>query len=410
MTRKCAASGCNNSQKNKSISLHQFPKDLKLRNSWIFAMKREGFQPNSSSCVCSVHFKAEDFEVGNKSHKKRVHTFLKKNAVPSVFTTATGLPPYQQAQEEKQRTVLKRLNPVPNVMPRFPPVCLSDGNPCCEREAWENIPIVSNMCQKCALSCGENEGIGERKNKRKRCNATISTFTPEKGIIEAEDVPNVHTTLLHSQNQITNEKSVSVQATSATTNAAVQVVPGQKNASLQTDLKQSDMAALLKRIQFLEAKNKEHVERQKADKKMKQKLKNKVNYLLRKNAKLLMLISDMRKKELLSKQAALVLSDKFSDIDLDLIKGLVKDRKKGQKYTKNMRDFSVTLFYYSPRAYKYVAKLFFLPHVSTIRKWLGKVDAYPGISTKCHSIDSILQKKSHFSHSCRHREPSIRAP
>ena len=54
-------------------------------------------------------------------------------------------------------------------------------------------------------------------------------------------------------------------------------------------------------------------------------------------------------------------------------------KKKGQKYSKEFRDFAVTLFYYSPRAYKYVAKLFSMPNVRTIRRWITAVDALPGI-------------------------------
>ena len=59
--------------------------------------------------------------------------------------------------------------------------------------------------------------------------------------------------------------------------------------------------------------------------------------------------------------------------------GLVGKRKKGQKYSKEFRDFAVTLFYYSPRAYKYVAKLFSMPNLRTIRRWTTAVDALPGI-------------------------------
>ena len=151
MGKKCAAYGCKKGEETKGISLHQFPKDLNLRTAWVFAMKREGFQPNKYSRVCSVHFKVEDFEVGNKSHKNRVHRFVKKHAVPSIFTT--GLTSHMQVPKAK-RCAPKRLNPVPNIMPKLPPVCIADGKPCCEREAWENVPIVSIMCEKCAVSCG----------------------------------------------------------------------------------------------------------------------------------------------------------------------------------------------------------------------------------------------------------------
>jgi hypothetical protein len=42
-----------------------------------------------------------------------------------------------------------------------------------------------------------------------------------------------------------------------------------------------------------------------------------------------------------------------------------------RKYDENVRKFSVTLHYYSPRAYKYVRKHFdnCLPHIRTLASW-----------------------------------------
>ena len=162
MGRYCAANDCSNSNKDKDkgISLHTFPKESTLRNKWAFAMNRKGFQPNNYSSVCSVHFKPEDFEVDEKnaSHRKRPH--LKKNVIPTIFTA--GLPSHLQAGEKKQR-VFQRVNPTSNVKLKLPPVCVADENPCCEREAWENIPIVSSMCRKCADFCA---GIAPQQVKR----------------------------------------------------------------------------------------------------------------------------------------------------------------------------------------------------------------------------------------------------
>ena len=162
MGKFCVAYGCNNNSKeckDKGISLHMFPKDPTLREQWAFAMKRKGFKPTKNSSVCSVHFRPEDFEVDDKSQireRKRAH--LKKNVIPTIFTT--GLPIHLQTAEKKRR-VLQRVNPTPNVKLKFPPVCLdeNDENPCCEREAWENIPVVSSMCRKCALFCGLRIGF-----------------------------------------------------------------------------------------------------------------------------------------------------------------------------------------------------------------------------------------------------------
>ena len=43
-----------------------------------------------------------------------------------------------------------------------------------------------------------------------------------------------------------------------------------------------------------------------------------------------------------------------------------------------MKEFAKTLFYYSPKAYKYVRMLFRLPHHSTIRSWMSTMECEPG--------------------------------
>ena len=82
MPRKCSVSGCQNGQGTNGITLHEFPKDPRLRFSWIAYLKRGSFEPSKSSVVCSIHFEKEDFEIGEKSMKNRVRTKLKKHAVP----------------------------------------------------------------------------------------------------------------------------------------------------------------------------------------------------------------------------------------------------------------------------------------------------------------------------------------
>ena len=71
MGKVCAAYGCSNSPSHKDISLHMFPKDPILKQKWAHAMRRNGFEPNNSSVVCSVHFRPEDFEVAEKGKSIR---------------------------------------------------------------------------------------------------------------------------------------------------------------------------------------------------------------------------------------------------------------------------------------------------------------------------------------------------
>lgn len=59
-------------------------------------------------------------------------------------------------------------------------------------------------------------------------------------------------------------------------------------------------------------------------------------------------------------------------------------RRKGarKKYSAELRTFALTLNFYSPKAYKYVRKIFknFLPDSSTIRKWYSVLNGRPGFT------------------------------
>lgn len=72
-----------------------------------------------------------------------------------------------------------------------------------------------------------------------------------------------------------------------------------------------------------------------------------------------------------------MLEDNFGGFPLTLLWHERKSKmlhKKGVIYTGGMKIFAKTLFFYSPKAYKYVRKLFTLPHPSTIRKWLSSIE------------------------------------
>ena len=61
-----------------------------------------------------------------------------------------------------------------------------------------------------------------------------------------------------------------------------------------------------------------------------------------------------------------------------------KLRSQKAKYEKELRIFSLTLQFYSPKAYDYVRKVFLnlLPHPATLRKWCCSVDGKPGFNTE----------------------------
>ena len=95
--------GCNTKQdKNNGISLHRFPRDPEMREKWIIAIKRED-KISSFSVVCSLHFRPKDFEpIGQRGQKLR-HIFLKRNAVPSIFSFSDVTTLMNALEEQKNQ-------------------------------------------------------------------------------------------------------------------------------------------------------------------------------------------------------------------------------------------------------------------------------------------------------------------
>ncbi|KAH6925028.1 hypothetical protein HPB50_027180 [Hyalomma asiaticum] len=71
------------------ISFHAFPRDPKIRKLWVLAIKRDRWQPTSSSRLCSAHFTNEDYvhdpSIAERLGMKPFSRLLKPNAVPSLF-------------------------------------------------------------------------------------------------------------------------------------------------------------------------------------------------------------------------------------------------------------------------------------------------------------------------------------
>ncbi|XP_051910490.1 2-oxo-4-hydroxy-4-carboxy-5-ureidoimidazoline decarboxylase isoform X3 [Hippocampus zosterae] len=66
MPHSCSSLTCTNrftvETRARGISFHRFPKDRVLRRKWEKAVRRGGFASNSSTMLCSEHFRPEDFD------------------------------------------------------------------------------------------------------------------------------------------------------------------------------------------------------------------------------------------------------------------------------------------------------------------------------------------------------------
>lgn len=93
------------------------------------------------------------------------------------------------------------------------------------------------------------------------------------------------------------------------------------------------------------------------------------------------LLVNIKKNVTFTDELVTQLEDRFGGYSLHLLLHEQKCKTLGKnavRYSDVMKDFSKTLFFYSPKAYAYVRKLFTLPHPSTIRSWMNSTHCEPG--------------------------------
>jgi len=98
------------------------------------------------------------------------------------------------------------------------------------------------------------------------------------------------------------------------------------------------------------------------------------------------MIKNLQKRNLITEDDSNVLQNLQKGIK-ELVKRQIKKQQclpVSKTYNASMRQFALTLHYYSPRAYNYVRSkcLNCLPHPKTLSKWHYSIDGEPGINTE----------------------------
>lgn len=77
-----------------------------------------------------------------------------------------------------------------------------------------------------------------------------------------------------------------------------------------------------------------------------------------------------------------ILKENFSGFPLELFINKIKNNKTSKfraNYSDTVKEFALTLYFYSPKAYKYLKNIdFYLPNQSTLRKWVSSFNCAPG--------------------------------
>ena len=93
------------------------------------------------------------------------------------------------------------------------------------------------------------------------------------------------------------------------------------------------------------------------------------------------IINELQQKSILTTDDAENMHAQFDEIQLSTFrdtKNNVSCLPNGRRYSDVVKEFAMTLHYYSPKAYEYVRTILPLPHESLIKKWSSVVECQPG--------------------------------
>ena len=102
-----------------------------------------------------------------------------------------------------------------------------------------------------------------------------------------------------------------------------------------------------------------------------------------KNSNMEELMKSLKDKQLVSSQQHSLLDHNFGGVSKCLFENQMENSqfidKHSYCYNLEIKQFAMTLHYYSPKAYEFVHNVFSLPHSSKISSWAASVDCEPGI-------------------------------
>ena len=125
-------------------------------------------------------------------------------------------------------------------------------------------------------------------------------------------------------------------------------------------------------------------ERHEMQKKLKQKVKNLQQQLRRAKQKAKTMddvITKLKQEKNINAKEAEAMHSSFENTQLHFLYNFrdnMKAAPSARRYTDEIKEFALTLHYYSPRAYKYVRSIIPLPNPSLVRKWSSSFKCEPG--------------------------------
>ena len=114
------------------------------------------------------------------------------------------------------------------------------------------------------------------------------------------------------------------------------------------------------------------------------------------------LLNTLKREQLVDSEQNALLHNNFGNMAKELFNNQLKNAScssgQSRRYADEIKQFALTLHYYSPKAYDFVCKILALPHPSSIRAWGASVDCSPGYLTNTiEMLGAAVAKKSWMS-------------
>lgn len=93
------------------------------------------------------------------------------------------------------------------------------------------------------------------------------------------------------------------------------------------------------------------------------------------------LLQELKDRSYLNQEVHTWLEENFGGLKLDLIKNEIDNCGKNvhaRRYSDALKQFALTLHFYSPKAYNFTRKVLNLPNPSSLQQWRSSVDCEPG--------------------------------
>ena len=110
------------------------------------------------------------------------------------------------------------------------------------------------------------------------------------------------------------------------------------------------------------------------------------------------LILKLKQAKMLSEESGSSIISNFGHMTTEIFKNEAKnkDHSSGSRYSDEIKEFAISLNFYSPRAYRFLRKSLCLPHPSTLRAWSASIECEPGFLKKplLHIADLVKDGQS----------------